>query len=33
MWDYYLWKTWWYAVAYGASPEKRMAILDERRGK
>lgn len=29
--DYDLYKAWWYALAYGASAEKRMAMMDERR--
>lgn len=29
--DYTLWKAWWYASLYGASPQTRMRILDERR--
>jgi hypothetical protein len=29
--DYCLWKSWWYAALYGASPETRMAILDNKR--
>ena len=31
--DYTLWKMWWYAILYGASPETRMAMLDRVRGK
>lgn len=30
--DYALWKLWWYATLYGASPETRMRALDARRG-
>lgn len=29
--DYTLWKMWWYATLYGASPEVRMAALDNAR--
>jgi hypothetical protein len=31
MTDYELWKCWWYAVFFGASSEKRMQMLDEKR--
>lgn len=26
--DYTLWKIWWLATLYGASPETRMALID-----
>lgn len=29
--EYKLWKSWWYAALYGASPLTRMRIIDERR--
>lgn len=29
--DYKLWKCWWYATLYSASPQKRMQIVDETR--
>lgn len=29
--DYYLWKSWWYAAIYGASPQMRMKMLDDMR--
>lgn len=29
--EYQLWKLWWFAATYGASPEKRMELLDEAR--
>lgn len=29
--DYHLWKSWWYAAMYGASPEMRMQLLDNLR--
>ena len=29
--DYTLWKMWWYAALYGASPATRMAALDRYR--
>ena len=29
--DYALWKMWWYAALYGASPEMRMRRIDEQR--
>lgn len=31
MTDYQLWKLWWYAALYGASPETRMKRVDEAR--
>lgn len=33
MHDYLLWKTWWYAALYGASPETRMRKMDAMRKK
>lgn len=29
--DYILWKSWWLAAMYGASAERRMAIMDDMR--
>lgn len=29
--EYNLYKSWWYAALYGASPQKRMQIMDEKR--
>lgn len=29
--DYQLYKLWWYAALYGASPQKRMQIIDNHR--
>ena len=31
--DYTLWKIWWYAALYGASPETRMAAIDRAKAK
>ena len=30
--EYDLWRCWWYAAMWGASPQKRMQILDNKRG-
>jgi hypothetical protein len=29
--DYQLYKMWWYATFYNASPEMRMKLMDEKR--
>lgn len=29
--DYDLWRAWWYATLYGASPQKRMEMIDRLR--
>ena len=31
--DYQLWKMWWYAALYGASPDSRMEAPDRARGR